>query len=376
VDRPTFEKLYREHYRLAWSAIYKVGVRRPAVIEELVHDVFIVVHQRLSELDPIHGLPRSWIYKISVYVALNHLDRAPVRSEELTEDGEPDATLAAPEDIESHAADREHLNLLLASTTPERRAVYELFEAEGFTLAETAAALEISVTTADSRLRHARDDMKAAEVRLQHHKARRRLAILPFGTGAWLHLREAVKPPAGASSRVWERMQRTIHAQGSGASQSPKRPDAEPKKWPWLERASNLGRLARRALGPSVGALGGAAAALFYAHMTQAPPKVIAVRIPVMVAPEAELNMIVPEASPEEASAALPAPGGSGEPSKAANPAALLALRKAQAAYMIGDAPGALDALGAFDRELSRDPLRSGAERLRALVVQREEGVR
>ncbi len=155
-------------------------------------------------------------------------------------------------------------------------------------------------------------------------------------------------------------MQSTIRAQSSGAGESPKRPDAEPKKWLWLKRGSTLGRLARRALGPSVGALGGAAAALLYSHLTPVPPKVIAVRFPVLLAPEAKLNMIAPEASPEEASAALPAPGGSSDPGKAANPAALLALRKAQAAYMIGDTPGALDALGAFDRELSGT--RSGAE--------------
>ncbi len=132
--------------------------------------------------------------------------------------------------------------------------------------------------------------MKAAEVRLQHHKTRRRLTILPFGTGAWLHLRDAVKPPAGARSRIWERVQRTIHAQRSRAGESPKRPDAEPKKWLWLKRGSTLGRLARRALGPGVGALGGAAAALLYSHLTPAPPKVIAVRFPVLVAPEAELH--------------------------------------------------------------------------------------
>jgi hypothetical protein len=43
---------------------------------------------------------------------------------------------------------------------------------------------------------------------------------------------------------------------------------------------------------------------------------------------------------------------------------------------VIGDKPGALAALGAFDGEFSGDPLRSDAARLRALGVQREEGVR
>ncbi|MEO5728136.1 MAG: hypothetical protein ABI134_10745, partial [Byssovorax sp.] len=48
-----------------------------------------------------------------------------------------------------------------------------------------------------------------------------------------------------------------------------------------------------------------------------------------------------------ETSAALVTPGAGGEPGKVANAAALLALRKAQAAYGIGDKPGALAALGA-----------------------------
>src|SRR6185295_11964212 len=96
-------------------------------------------------------------------------------------------------------------------------AVYELVEVEGFTLPETADALKIPLTTAASRLRHARSDIKAAEMRLRH-KAGRRLAILPFGAGAWLHLRDAAPPPAGASERVWERIQSTIRAHASTAS--------------------------------------------------------------------------------------------------------------------------------------------------------------
>lgn len=367
VDRPTFEVLYREHFRLAWRAIRKTGVRRPAVIEELVHDVFIVVHRRMAELDQGKGSTRGWIYRISVYVALNHISRAHLRREQLMDHTEQEETLAAPGDTEARMADREHLRLLLTSTTPERREVYELAEVEGFTLPEIAAALDISESTADSRLRLARRDMQAAEARLQRHKAARRLAILPLGTGAWAHLRDAAEPPAGASDRVWERVQGTIRGQGDGDRDPAKGRDAEPGKRPWL----------RRALGPSLGALGGAAAALILTHLIQAPPRVIAVRFPIVVTREAEPLTIAPEGLPEEeVSAALLAPGSGGDPGKAVNPAALLALRKAQAAYVIGDKPGALEALGAFEGDLAGDPLRSNAARLRALVLRQDDGVR
>jgi len=42
---------------------------------------------------------------------------------------------------------------------------------------------------------------------------------------------------------------------------------------------------------------------------------------------------------------------------------------EAQAAYVVGDKPAALDALGPFEREFAEDPLRISAMRLRALVL-------
>ena len=380
MDRPSFEDLYRDHFRLAWSAIRKTGVRRPEVIEELVHDVFLVVHRRMAEIDPAKGSTRGWIYQIAIYTALNYLSRSHVRQEHLTDHTEQEETLAASGNPEAHVADREHLCLLLASTTPELREIYYLAEVEGFTLAEIGAALHLPVSTVDDRLRSARRHMLAANARIQRKKAARRLAILPFGTGAWLHLRDGVAPPAGASDRVWERVQSTLRAQVDRESNPPKerenKPEADrgPGKLPLRGRAAEM---ARRALGPSLGAFGGAALALIYAQMTQAPPRVIAIRFPVVIAQETEVRTIAPEALPEVVSAALVVPAGvGGDPGKAANPAAVLALRRAQAAYVIGDKPGVLEALGAFERELSGDPLRSNAERLRALVNQRDDTVR
>jgi RNA polymerase sigma-70 factor (ECF subfamily) len=365
VDRPTFEALYRDHFDLARSAIRRRGVRRPAEIEELAQEVFIVVYRRLPELDLARGNGKGWIYRIAANLASNHLRRPFVQRESLMDPGEQETLFVEPGNSEARLADREHLRLLLASTTPERREVYELVEVEGFTLAEVAFALEIPIGTADTRLRLARRDMQAAHARLQHRKAGGRAAIVPFGTGAWLHLRERTTRPPGAVDRLWARIQGTL-ATERGAEKN-MRP-APPKK-PWQRQARAL---ARRAMGPAAGAVFGAAATLLYVHLTQAPPRDVTFQPTVTLTQEAQGEPAAPAGpnEPNDESSTAQLPSGVGvDPSKTANPGALLALRKAQAAYVVGDKLAALDALGPFEREFAEDPLRISAERLRALVL-------
>jgi RNA polymerase sigma factor (sigma-70 family) len=365
VDRPTFEELYVEHFDLVRNAIRRRGVRRPAEIEELAQEVFIIVYRRLPEVDFTLGTGKGWIYRIAVNVALNHLRRPRGRLEALMDPAEHETIFSEPGNSEARLADREHLRLLLESTTPERREVYELFEVEGFTLTEVAFALEIPFATADSRLRLARRDMQAANARLQLRKTGGRRAILPFGTGAWLHLREITKRPPGAADRLWERIQSTPPGPGGAEGAMP----AKAAKPSWRRRAATL---ARRAMEPALGAAFGAAVTLVYVHLTQAPARATTVQPAVMLTEEAKPLPAAPtllNGQTDETSAELSPPYGGADSSKAANPGALLALRKAQAAYVVGDRAAALDALSGFEREFADDPLRISAERLRALVL-------
>lgn len=253
------------------------------------------------------------------------------------------------------------------------RTTFEALYREHFDLARSAIrrrgvrrpALDIPIGTADSRFRLARRDMQAANPRLQHRKAGGRAAILPFGTGAWLHLREITSRPPGAVDRLWARIQGTL-ARERGAEQD-MRPS--PAKKPWRRQAASL---ALRAMGPATGAVFGAAATLTYVRTTQAPPRDAPFQPAFTLTQEAQGQPAAPaglNGLNDESSAALLPPGVGVDPSKIANPAALLALRKAQAAYVVGDRPAALDALGPFEREFAEDPLRISAERLRALVL-------
>ncbi|MEP7127033.1 MAG: sigma-70 family RNA polymerase sigma factor [Byssovorax sp.] len=365
MDRPTFEALYREHFDLARRAIRRMGVRRPAEIEELAQEAFIIVYRRLPEVDFAQGSGKGWIYRIAVNVALNHVHKPINRREVLVDPADQDTIFPGPANNEAWLADREHLRRLLESTTPERREVYELIEVEGFTLPEVAFALEILVSTAKSRLQLARRDIQAANARIQLRRAGGRAAILPFGAGAWLHLREITSRPPGALDRLWERIQTTLNSE-RGTDEAMRR---SPAKRPWRKRAATL---ARRAIEPALGAVFGATAMLVYVHLTQDPAPGSTDPPAVTLAQEPELEPATPggiTAINDESSTALLPPGVGVDPSKAANPAALLALRKAQAAYVVGDKLAALDALGAFEREFAEDPLRISAERLRALVL-------
>ena len=363
MDRPTFEELYRQHFDLARRAIRRTGVKGEAEVDDLAQETFIVVYRRFSELDLARGDGKGWIYRIAVNLALNYRRKPHARRETLMDPAEQH-TLPDPGNTEARVADQEHLRLLLASTTKERRHVYELIEVEGFTLSEAALAIGIPMSTVDDRLRRARRDMQEANTRLQYRKTGGRAAILPIGIGAWLHLREITSPPPGAADRLWERIQ-SMSAIERGADGN--RPTSPVKK-PWPKRVPAL---LRRVMEPALGALGGAGLTLLGVHLTRAPARETTYQPPVTVTEEAEgataapagLNGLNDETSP----AMLP--GGLGVDSlKVANPAALLALRKAQAAYVVGDKLAALDALGVFEREFSEDPLRISAERLRALV--------
>jgi DNA-directed RNA polymerase specialized sigma24 family protein len=123
---------------------------------------------------------------------------------------------------------------------------------------------------------------------------------------------------------------------------------------------------------PVLGAAFGVLVTLVYVHRTRTPTRETMVQPVVTLTREADTGPAAPGALnglTEETSAALVPAGGGVDPSKAANPAALLALRKAQAAYVVGDRAAALDALSGFEREFADDPLRISAERLRALVL-------
>jgi len=174
---PDFDAVYEAHLDFVWRTVRRMGVR-PADTDDVVQEVFFVVHRRLAEFEGRAQL-KTWVFKILVHV-VRHYWRTHQRKpgDQATED---------PAEIQTLAADHEHspaaalervealhvLDGLLARLDEDKREVFVLAEIEQMTAAEIADIVEANVNTVSSRLRAARQEFEKALLRFRAHELRR-----------------------------------------------------------------------------------------------------------------------------------------------------------------------------------------------------------
>lgn len=162
---PTFQAVYEEQFEFVWTCVQRLGVDASA-IDDVVQDAFIVIHGRLHTLQQPEAL-RSWIYgvvrrTVSTYYRAKRT-RAVVST---TADGmEVESPEPTPYDVAQTNSDIELLAKLLAELDEPRRELLALVELYEMTVPEAAAALDIPINTAYSRLRKARLAFEAALAR-------------------------------------------------------------------------------------------------------------------------------------------------------------------------------------------------------------------
>jgi RNA polymerase sigma-70 factor, ECF subfamily len=151
------ERLYLEHCPFVRSVLLGHGVPSRDV-DDLVHDVFIIVQGRIGDLDPAHT-PHPYLYVIASRVASNYRRRARNWREELPGDPPdeplPEFITTAEDELSAHEA-REQLLCRVSRLRPKLRAVLIAHELEGRPMPEVAASLGIPLKTAYARLRLAR----------------------------------------------------------------------------------------------------------------------------------------------------------------------------------------------------------------------------
>lgn len=160
VRRPTLPEVYEAHFSYVWTCLKRLGVWERD-LEDAVHDVFVVVHRRMSDFDPSRPV-KPWLAGISARVASEFRRRARNRHEVVHDDVE--AIDEGPR-ADAVVGDRQRRRLVLQALDQlefDRRTVFVLHELEGHAMPEIASALEISVNTLYSRLRAARQDFAAA----------------------------------------------------------------------------------------------------------------------------------------------------------------------------------------------------------------------
>ncbi|MDF2694417.1 MAG: polymerase sigma factor RpoE [Labilithrix sp.] len=155
-EEPTASDIFREHGRYVFRLLRRLGVP-DADADDVLQEVFVVVHRKLSDFDP-HGSLRAWVYGICVRRAANYRKRQRGRSalppEDAIDRAAADQT-APPEALDARKA-RAVLETILRGLPDQKREVFVLHVIEELSMHEVAVALECPLHTAYSRFYSAR----------------------------------------------------------------------------------------------------------------------------------------------------------------------------------------------------------------------------
>jgi RNA polymerase sigma-70 factor (ECF subfamily) len=157
---PTFDEIYRAEFAYIWRTLRRLGVPEKDV-EDLTHDVFVVVSRRLHDYDVSRPL-KPWLFGIAFRLASEDRRRVRNRVELLGEGFE--ARDGAPSAVELLEADERRQLVLdcLQTLDLDQRAAMILVDIDGESPTEVAAALGIPLPTVYSRLRIGRTRFAAA----------------------------------------------------------------------------------------------------------------------------------------------------------------------------------------------------------------------
>lgn len=165
--------LYENHGRFVFASLQRLGIR-DSDLEDVLQEVFVVVHQRLHTFDGSSKVT-TWLFGICLRVASGYRRRGYRRRElAVAEPPEPivDAhPSASPEEDLAQQQSRRRLELLLDDMDLEKRAVFVMFEIDELPCDEIASILGVPVGTIHSRLHSARKQFQRALLRLQAREA-------------------------------------------------------------------------------------------------------------------------------------------------------------------------------------------------------------
>jgi RNA polymerase sigma-70 factor (ECF subfamily) len=163
--RPDFRAIFEENFDYVWNTLRHLGTRE-ADLEDLTHEVFLRVHERVEDYTPGRPL-RPWLFAFAIRVASGHRRLARHRVEVLGASPEPRADADPADEVLALREDGELAMAALEAIEMSRRAVFVLHELDEVPIPEVAAALGIPVPTAYSRLRIAREEFQKAAHRLR-----------------------------------------------------------------------------------------------------------------------------------------------------------------------------------------------------------------
>jgi RNA polymerase sigma-70 factor (ECF subfamily) len=160
-----FQSIFKAESSYVWNTLKRLGIPdRDA--EDVAHDVFLTVYRRFEDYDSTRPV-RPWLFGIAFRTASRYRDLARHQREVMNDEHDPaDERPAVDEQLAAHQA-RQLFNRALDSVDLDQRAAFVMHDIDGFSVPEIATALAIPLNTVYSRLRLARERVKAAVQRLR-----------------------------------------------------------------------------------------------------------------------------------------------------------------------------------------------------------------
>jgi RNA polymerase sigma-70 factor (ECF subfamily) len=155
---PAFPEIFQQHAQFLWRALMNLGVQRHDA-QDLCQEVMLIAHRRLPSFQG--RSVRAWLYGICVRKASEHRRSARVRRE-VPSDGLDE--LGQEETQHDLLEQRHRLRRTLAALDAldeGKRAAFVLYEVEELTLAEVSEALDVPLQTVYSRIKAARETLRA-----------------------------------------------------------------------------------------------------------------------------------------------------------------------------------------------------------------------
>ncbi len=165
----SLERVYRSHFSFVWRSLRRLGVSE-ADAPDAAQDVFLVVHAKLAAFDLAVPIT-TWLYAICMRVASDRRRSARSRYEVLAEPAEPPSRASDAESSLDLERRRSILATALDAMPISQRAVFTLFELDGWTGDRIAELLQIPLATVHSRLRLARETFRAVVARQKTREA-------------------------------------------------------------------------------------------------------------------------------------------------------------------------------------------------------------
>ncbi len=147
-----------------FRALRRLGIAE-SELEDVVQEVFVVVHNKLEQYDANRCSVKTWVYGITRRVAANRR-RTALRIAKTEANAPPPAPATSPESVARHSEATRLVGTFLERLPEPQRAVFELMEIEGMPAQDVAALVGTNRNTVYSRLRRARTAFEAFVERL------------------------------------------------------------------------------------------------------------------------------------------------------------------------------------------------------------------